>query len=123
MRRRKAFVFCNFSMRGLRRSQMVRCCRVAGVVVVGFISSFGGWVGATSAAVVQKCILQKDGAIAEKPTIDQRLERIRAEAHRDTDTAGEMKKYRERLAQWYNWPNWPNSWGNWNNWPNNWYNY
>jgi hypothetical protein len=84
-------------------------------VVVGFISSFGGWIGTTSAAIVQKSTLQKDVPTTENLTIDQRLERIRADANRHMDPAGKLKKYRERLAQWYNWPNWSNYWDNWYN--------
>ncbi|HMB75649.1 MAG TPA: hypothetical protein VKN76_04580 [Kiloniellaceae bacterium] len=52
-------------------------------------------------------------------SVAQRLARIRAAAEAEGLSDADRRKYRARLAQWYNWPN---AWSDWNNW-SNWYNY
>jgi hypothetical protein len=49
-------------------------------------------------------------------TVEERVARIRA-ALEERQGGGERSSGldAERLAQWFNFPNWPNFWNNWNN--------
>ena len=58
------------------------------------------------------------------PTVEERAARIRAaiaEMGERTAVPGNVvdAAQRQQLAQWFNFPNWPNFWNNWRNfWPN-----
>jgi nitric oxide reductase large subunit len=59
---------------------------------------------------------------AQRKALHERVERVRAALTIEAGAVIEPDA-RSRLAQWYNWGNWPNGWNNyWNNWPNGWWN-
>ncbi len=113
-----AFTGTRIKGRGSQRS-----LRAIGVVLLGLLSSVMGWVGGGHAAKAHEVALQQPKTADQDPTIDQRIQRIRAEAQRDLRAHGGDRKNLRRLAQWYNWGDWPNFWSDWGNWPNYWGNY
>lgn len=53
------------------------------------------------------------------PAIEERVARLR-EVITPIEASEAKSRGLKRLAQWFNWNNWPNYW---NNWPNFWRNY
>jgi hypothetical protein len=59
---------------------------------------------------------------AQRKALQTRVARVRAALQIEAGAVVD-KGAHSRLAQWYNWGNWPNGWNNyWNNWPNGWWN-
>lgn len=83
------------------------------------------WRTAAAAAVALAGGSQAMAAPSDAaPTVEERAARIRAaiaEMGERTAVPGNVvdAAQRQQLAQWFNFPNWPNFWNNWRNfWPN-----
>jgi len=58
----------------------------------------------------------------QRKALHDRVQKVRDALQTTQDVPADLG-VRSRLAQWYNWNNWPNGWSNyWNNWSNRWWN-
>lgn len=59
----------------------------------------------------------------ERAVLRARVARVRAQIVQAGAVVEEQGVDGRRVAQWYNWGDWPNGWNNyWNDWPNDWWN-
>lgn len=98
-------------MSGCPRLSRVSLWRKFCLALVAVVPLVGAVRGAAADAVT-------DG-YPSQPTIEARVAKVRAAlAHVDesgTATGHSGSSAAQRLAQWFNWNNWPNYWRNWGN--------
>jgi hypothetical protein len=88
--------------------------RLAVATIVGGLA-----LGLSVLAGVLQGTRAPDGRVEiQRKVLHDRVQRVR-DALQTTEGAPVDRVVGSRLAQWYNWGNWPNGWKNyWNNWPN-----
>ena len=82
--------------------------------------TLAGWLGSAAQAEANRA---SDTITKEQADFGERAEAVRKRLEAYDARSDEHRPTGSRLAQWFNFPNWPNYFNNWPNYFNNWGNF